>query len=182
MTAEAAGVLLAAGIGDMIIFSGGHTAGPMYPTEASKMSDTMYSHFNQSKVPTQRVALEEESYDTLSNLRNVKELMPGLGIDNLILLTIGYHLPRVKRLARILDIPVSETFKSDYVIRERRGGSKHTYAKQVIATTVEYHTLKPLVRTASMYALEAAGWALSLADPEGKNIASAVTSRMRHEN
>jgi hypothetical protein len=125
--------------------------------------------------------LEEDSYDTVGNLRIVKERMPELGIDSLILLTIGYHLPRVKRLARILDVPVSDAFKSDHVIRDRHGGGSHLYARAVMAQAASQKSGKPLLRTAASYGLEAVGWGLSYVDPQSKHIARYATTKIRHQ-
>lgn len=181
MTAEAAGVLFTQGVGGMIIFSGGHTAGPDYPSEAAKMRETLYGYFGESDIPPELTDLEEESHDTASNLAIVKERMADYGVDSLILLTVGYHLPRVRRLARVLDVPVSGAFRSDHVIRERHGGANHLYARTVVEEAMDRRSAKPLVRSASAYALEAAGWGVSFIDPKGHRLGKLATSRMRHQ-
>src|SRR5581483_10374408 len=81
MTAEAAGILFTRGVGDLIIFSTGHTAGSRYPSEASKMREAMYRHFDCAEVPLAQTVLEEDSYDTATNLANVKERMQEYGVD-----------------------------------------------------------------------------------------------------
>lgn len=182
MTAEAAGTLLSQGIGDLVIFSGGHTAGPRFPSEAEKMMETMYANFTEAQIAPARVKLEQASRDTVSNLREVKERLPGLEVDNIILLTVGYHLPRAKRLARLLGVPVSAAFKSDYVIRGRHGGQNHLYGRTVMRQAIDGQNTKPLLRTASAYGLEAAGWGAALVDPRGLHLAKLATSKLRQQN
>lgn len=181
ITAEAAGILYRQGIAYSIIFSGGHTAGPAYPSEAAKMRDAMYAHFDASEIPCANTVLEEVSYDTATNLKIVKERMSELGIDEIILLTIGYHLPRVKRLATILDVPVSQAFKSDYVVRQARGNGSHFYGKKVAERSVAERSLRPLLRTTASYGLEGLGWGLTVIDPKAQHLAKFVTSKARHQ-
>ncbi|HSX52839.1 MAG TPA: YdcF family protein [Patescibacteria group bacterium] len=181
ITAEAAGILFTNGIGDLIIFSGGHTAGSNYPSEASKMAESMYLHFTTSDVPVDKIVLEEDSHDTLGNLENVKECIPELDIDEIILVTVGYHLPRTKRLARIAGLPVRKAFKSDYIVGDKQGGVNHLYAREVLARSIGNHSLKPLLRASVSYGIEAAGWGISFVDPKGTNIARLATKTSRHQ-
>lgn len=181
MTAEAAGVLFTQGIADLIIYSSGRTAGQAYPSEAKKMREITYETFTEAEIPLKATVLEEDSYDTFGNLSIVKERMPELAVDSLILLTIGYHLPRVKRLAKILEVPVKDTFKSDYVIRNRHGGLNHLYARAVVNQAIDQRSVKPLMRTAASYSLEAAGWGLSYIDPKSEHFRF-VTAKVRHQN
>src|ERR1700741_1299105 len=148
ITAEAAGTLYGNGIGDLIVFSGGFTAGQAYPSEAAKMGEALRSQFTESQIPRSKVVLEEDSYDTAENLVNAKELMSELDVDSFILLSVGYHLPRVKKLAKLLDIPVAAAYKSDYVLREKYGGTNHLYAEEVMSRAIGKRSVRPLVRAA----------------------------------
>jgi uncharacterized SAM-binding protein YcdF (DUF218 family) len=180
MTAEAAGVLLQRGAGDLIIFSGGHTAGREYPTEAAKMFEAMRGQFSEEEVPSTAIKLEQESLDTAGNLREIQERLPGYEVDRLVLVTVGYHLPRVRRLARLLDLPVAAAFKSDQVIRERHGGQNHLYARTVLGETADRRSARPLVRAVTAYGIEAAGWGVSVVDPHNRHIGKKAISGLRH--
>lgn len=182
ITAEAAGILYLQGCGDLIIFSSGHTAGSDYPSEAQKMREAMYDNFCEAEIPHSKTFLEEDSYDTLTNLRNVKDRMPDLGIDKVILLSIGYHLPRVRRLAKIVGIPFDEALKSDYVLRQDQCEASHLYARKVVKKSLDERSPMPLARTGISCVLEVAGWAMLCVDPEGEHLAKFVTKNLRHAN
>ena len=180
MTAEAAGILFVQGLGNLIIFSAGQTAGPNYPSESSKMRESMYRHFDESEVPLSKTVLQEASYTTETDLCYAKELLPELGIDEVVLLSIGYHVPRANRSARIRDVPVSAAYKSDYVLR-RGSGDKHVYGKRVIQKSMEDRSLKPVLRTTASYGLEGLSWGLTVIDPRVQHIAKYATRKIRHQ-
>ena len=55
-----------------------------------------------------RIGLEERSHDTLTNLRNLRELLAGVDPEPLTLITNRYHLARVGQMARSLGMPHRE--------------------------------------------------------------------------
>ncbi|MGH7193524.1 MAG: YdcF family protein, partial [Candidatus Saccharimonadales bacterium] len=156
MTAEAAGVMLTHGVGDMIIFAGGRTAGQEYPSEAEAMLRTMRGHFGEEEVPDEAVRLEDQSPSTAAQLSIVKDLLPEYGADNVILLTVGYHMPRVIWQARREGVPVRGFARSDYVIRGRHGDASHLYARNVLAQTMGQSpwSWRPGLRAATAYGME----------------------------
>lgn len=97
MTGRATDVLFKTGITDVVIFSGGYTAGrgENLQTEAA----TLYAYANRrNPIPSDRVVLEERSYDTFSNAREVTEILKQKGFNKVALLTRADHLPRAQLL------------------------------------------------------------------------------------
>lgn len=180
LTARAAGMLYVAGLADTIIFSTGATAGGAYPTEASAMRREMRTRFTTEQVPDDAILMEEDSYDTPTNVRAVRELCAAHGIGNVMLLTVGYHLPRTKYLARKAGLPVIAAYSSDDVVYRYGQEPTHVYARSVIGQSLDRRTVKPLVRTAASYVLEAAGWGIALIDPTGEGVTKSITTRLRH--
>lgn len=186
LTAEAAGILFAQKDGDVLfdrlILSTGYTAGPQYPSEAQAMRNELRGRFDTSQIPDDAIIMEEESFDTSGNLKRVNELCAAHNIGSIGLLTVGYHLPRTRRLAsRLLDVPIVGAYKSEQVVREDRGGASHFYARSVVRQARESHSVRPLVRVAASLALEGAAWGLAVVDPTGEGVSSKVTSRIRHQ-
>lgn len=185
LTADAAGWLLAKHEtqAEHIILSTGFTAGPEYPSEAAAMRDRLRERFSTTDIPDEALLMEESSFDTTGNLHAVQALCEEHGIDGLVLLSIGYHLPRIRHLARhILTVPVVGAYKSDEVVARHMGvNTRHMYADLVMQQAIERRSLKPLVRTASSYLLEAAGWGMALVDPTGTGISAKATARIRNQ-
>lgn len=184
MTAEAAGVLLTHGVGDMIIFAGGHTAGPEYPSEAEVMRQTLREHFGEDEVPDEAVRLEDQSSSTAEQLTIVRKLLPEYGADDVILLTVGYHLPRVMLQARREGLPVRGFARSDYLIRGRHGDASHLYARNVLAQTVNQHGLnwRPGLRAATAYGMEGLAWGSLAVGPLGSYLGGLATDKLRHQD
>jgi uncharacterized SAM-binding protein YcdF (DUF218 family) len=162
--------------------STGHTAGPEYPSEASAMLQAMRQRFDESRIPTSAILMEEESDDTLSNLQEVKKLCAEHDIESIVLLTIGYHLPRVRRLADVVDLSVSGSYASDHVVGRDRGDPDHYYAHRVLAAARERRSMKPLLRTGLSYALEAGGLVVARIDPQGDRLGNRITGKLRHRD
>ena len=93
MTALAAGKLLKDKVVGKIIFSGGYTAGNEMPSEAKAMQNYMDRSYRNK---AEEVYLEDKSLDTSRNAENIKDLIKEK--DNVLLLSVGYHFPRAKRI------------------------------------------------------------------------------------
>lgn len=82
----------------IIVVSGGQ--GPDEPsTEARAMADYLAAR----GVPEEQLLLEEESYNSIQNLKNSKEVLEraGFSVDNgVLVVSNGFHLSRVRMLAR----------------------------------------------------------------------------------
>ncbi|GEM_PF-1073893 len=112
MSALAALQMYKSGQTQKIIFSGGKTSGPEWNSEAASMRSYIFARANVMglKIPEDHIILEEKSFDTATNAREVAKL---LGIDDLnsqdagtgrtdnqklALITTANHLPRASRL------------------------------------------------------------------------------------
>ncbi len=97
ITALATGILWhERGCADNIIFSTGKTAGKNWPSEACKMRDYMKEHY--PNIPDNLITLEEVSIDTVGNAEEVQKLLPETILQNVILVTVGYHMSRSKKI------------------------------------------------------------------------------------
>jgi uncharacterized SAM-binding protein YcdF (DUF218 family) len=188
LTAMAAGVLYSEGVAERIVFSTGHTAGDEYPTEAQAQAKELRRFFPEEEIPGEHVLLEEDSFDTAGNVDEVKRMIEAGLISGIHLLTVGYHLPRLKRLAQRHDLPVLGTYASDKVVGRSRlavprlRGRPHYYGRLVLHEARVRRSPRPIVRTAAQLALEGAGYALMTIDPSGEGISRQVTTRLRHRN
>lgn len=91
-TAIAAGLLFMAGKVKEIKCSGGRTAGNDGMSEALAMKYLIRELF--PDIPAEAVKLDEESYSTGANAQLLKQM--GASEQNAIVLTVNYHLARVK--------------------------------------------------------------------------------------
>jgi len=114
ITALAAFMLLQKGIGDKVIFSGGHTKGINNSSEARVMFDFAKQYF--PEIYSQKIILEENSIDTAGNAIEVKKLVP-LDVE-IILLTISFHLLRSKKIFESYAIKINHSFASEKVLKE----------------------------------------------------------------
>jgi uncharacterized SAM-binding protein YcdF (DUF218 family) len=188
LTAMAAGVLYTEGVADRIVFSTGHTAGEAYPTEAAAQLGHMRHFFPEEEIPQEDVSLEEDSFDSAGNIEGVKAMVDAGLISGVHLLTVGYHLPRLRRLARRHGLPVLGTYASDKVVARsalavpRLRGRSHYYGRLVVHEACTRHSTQPIVRAASALALEGVGHVLMTVDPDGSGLSRRLTAHLRHRN
>ena len=81
MNALAAAHLVSTGAGDLLIFSGGRTAGPDRPSEARAMYAYMRRFFSEEQIPEEAVILEETSIDTAANAEHVHDILRHHGVE-----------------------------------------------------------------------------------------------------
>lgn len=94
MTAIAAGEMYKHGAVDVLIFTGGKTAGPEYPSEAEAMADYCMQRYD---IPREAIIIESVAFDTISNARLVQKILHDNEIDSVpMLLSREYHLPRAE--------------------------------------------------------------------------------------
>jgi uncharacterized SAM-binding protein YcdF (DUF218 family) len=92
--------LFQSGAAPRLVLSGGGT-GPV--PEASAMQAVVLA----AGVPETAVLLEPRSADTLGNAREVARLLRAHGLDKVILVSCGYHLPRARFLFRAAGVRVA---------------------------------------------------------------------------
>lgn len=125
----AAGVLYRTGIADKIILSTGN-AGKDYPSEASAMKDQLKRIFK--NIPDSAIILEEESWDTRTNAKEVKRIMEKHGFENIGLITIGIaHLKRAIGLFEREGLTVTP-FASERVLKKLRP----TFVKKYLSSSL----------------------------------------------
>lgn len=160
----AAGDLYRAGLADKIIFSTGHTAGDDFPSEADAMERYLLEKY--PEIPEEAIILEENSLDTWENAKEVKKILAEGSMQNVALLTVGFHLRRAKTLFESEGIQLAP-FSADKIINQRKPKFSQNYAKT------------RLVRKEDIK--EAIAFAIQLV-PGGKQLSSRITHATRNPN
>jgi uncharacterized SAM-binding protein YcdF (DUF218 family) len=111
----AAYVLLQNGVGDKIIFSGGHTKGESKPSEARVMLD--YLKKSVPRLSNNKVILEGQSIDTAGNAEEVGELIDSQ--SELLLVTTGSHLARAAKLFNNYGVRINKIYASEKVLKQQ---------------------------------------------------------------
>lgn len=111
-----------------IIFSTGETAGTWtdrfgnvhhYPPEAEKMKRFLRGFYTEEQIPDSAILCENVSIDTAGNAEQVKrQFLDPMGIKDVAILTVGFHLKRSLRLFNNYGIPVKEGLASDTVLED----------------------------------------------------------------
>jgi uncharacterized SAM-binding protein YcdF (DUF218 family) len=96
MTAIAAGEMYRCGAVSMLIFTGGKTAGPEYPSEAETMA--LYCMRRYPEIPPEAIIIEGVAFDTISNARMVRDILRKNGSRAALLISRNYHLPRAEEI------------------------------------------------------------------------------------
>jgi uncharacterized SAM-binding protein YcdF (DUF218 family) len=104
MTAIVAGEMFRCGTVDLLVFTGGKTAGEEYPSEAEAMAAYCIQRYD---IPPEAIILECVAFDTITNARLVKKIFDDKGYDDAWLLSRKYHLKRAQ------DIFFREGMKTD---------------------------------------------------------------------
>lgn len=116
--AEAAAILYKKGATGQIIVMGGKTGGENYLSEAELIAKNLIK----LGIPSERIKLENQSTNTLTNLVNMLNTYFDLpdstvGQQKADILAAPYHLTRVKILMELFGIPLQDAFSSDEVLR-----------------------------------------------------------------
>jgi hypothetical protein len=186
LTAIAAGILYMQGAADKIVFSGGKTAGDACPAESAALFAELRRHFTAEQIPDEDVLQEDESFDTAGNVAHIKQWVDEGRISGVYGLTLGYHAPRLSRLAKRHGLPLLGTFASDKIVGESEfavpdlRGKPHYYGRLVLREAQEKRSVRPLVRVAAQFALEGAAHTLMTIDPHGTGVSRLATTRLRH--
>lgn len=113
--AEAASVLYNKGQTREIIIMGGKTGGAESVSEAELIAKVIESY----GVPLSAIKIENRSTNTLENLVNVLNtyLDNGRQYKNLGFLSANYHIPRIRMLMSMFNIPYKTAFSAEEVMR-----------------------------------------------------------------
>ena len=131
----AAGLILKAGLADVIILSTGHTAGANVPSEARAMKDHMQRIFKD--IPEESIILEENSIDTEGNVSEIKKILgQHPEFRTLGLLTDTSHLERAVPLFNKAGLPVTP-YDALSILGEERPGLMENYINSEIYQKTE---------------------------------------------
>lgn len=151
--------------GTTIIFSTGQTAGASIPSEAQLMKGYLKRVF--PNIPDSDIILEEKSIDTAGNAEEVSKILKAKGVEDVTLLSTGFHVGNAKILFERYGVKVRNVIVSEKVMKEhsRHPDRVRTYFNSDI---IKKERKKELVRRIL----------LSTIDPKGK-ILRWFTSRSR---
>ena len=116
ISAIAAGEMYISGLTDKIIFSTGKTAGIDYPSEAEAMQNLLKMKY--PKIPDDAIILEDKSIDTIDNVDHVALILEMYNLQNIALITVGFHIERSKKIFKNAGIDV-HGFPSEEIIKKR---------------------------------------------------------------
>lgn len=121
-----------AGMAPTIVAAGGRAPGDTF-TEAEAARDYLVER----GVPADAILLENEGRNSWDSMRGVAALLEGVGRDRVLLVSDGFHLLRVKLMARDLGLTAFGTSAMDSPIRQG-GGGEFSYAVREAAAVVVY--------------------------------------------
>jgi uncharacterized SAM-binding protein YcdF (DUF218 family) len=101
-----------AGVAPLIVVTGGRLTGDVF-TEAESSRDYLVEH----GVPETAILLENEAHDSWESMQGVARLLANRRITTVLLVSDGFHLLRVKLMARELGLTAYVTAAGDSPIR-----------------------------------------------------------------
>jgi uncharacterized SAM-binding protein YcdF (DUF218 family) len=116
------------GVAPLVVVTGGRQVGDAF-TEAEASRDYLIEH----GVPERAILLENEAHDSWESMEGVARLLENRGISTVLLVSDGFHLLRVKLMARELGLTAYATAADEspidawspsefgYVVREVAG-------------------------------------------------------------
>lgn len=134
----AAAELYMMGLTDRIIFSTGHTAGEMYPSEAKAMALYLRHFYTEEEIPDNAITLEEVSIDTPGNAEEVYKMLQKQNFQRVGLLTVDYHLRRALKLFENYDMDVDDKFSAEDILQKRGFDTRRPLSKVVRENTLEF--------------------------------------------
>ncbi|MEG2338666.1 MAG: YdcF family protein [Clostridium sp.] len=121
------------GYGSKIILSGGQGSG-----ENISEAEAMRRFFVKNNVSEKDLIIEDKSTSTYENLKYSKEFMEKEGIEKVVIVSNGYHLLRVSKIAESMNIDAS--YKG-FIIEENLIGEFKGVFREVLAS-FKYEMLK----------------------------------------
>lgn len=116
-----------AGYAPLIVVTGGKEPGDAF-TEAEASRDYLVGR----GVPESAIALENEGRDSWASMQGVARLLADRGLSTVLLVSDGFHLLRVKIMARDLGLTAFVTAADESPIRRGTGG-EFAYAVREVA-------------------------------------------------
>lgn len=110
-----------------IIFSTGKTAGRKFDSEAAAMAKYFRSEFPDIYEGV-TIILEEKSKDTGGNARKIRKLVKRNKYEEVILITVGYHLENAETLFERNGIPIIGGIASEDIVSENLEAKKEEVA------------------------------------------------------
>ena len=117
----------AAGAAPLIVVTGGRMAADAF-TEAEAGRDYLIEH----GIPESAILMENEAHDSWESMQGVARLLEERGLSTVLLVSDGFHLLRVKIMARDLGLTAHGTAAGDSPIRAW-GPSEFGYAVREVA-------------------------------------------------
>jgi uncharacterized SAM-binding protein YcdF (DUF218 family) len=110
------------GVAPVIVVTGGRQVGDQF-TEAEASRDYLVDH----GVPEDAILLENEAHNSWQSLQGASELLKDRNLSKVLLVSDGFHLFRVKMMAKDLGLEPFGRPASDSPIK-RNSGSEFSYA------------------------------------------------------
>lgn len=124
--------LYRAGLAPVIVATGGRAPGDVF-TEAEAARDYLVAR----GVPADAILLENEGRNSWDSMRGVAALLGEAGLGRVLLVSDGFHLFRVKLMARDLGLTPFASAATESPIRQG-GGGEFSYAVREAAAVVVY--------------------------------------------
>lgn len=142
LSALAAGHLFLSGRTDTILIASGKTAGRDWPSEADAMRRYLARRF--PGIPEAAVRLEDASLDTADNARLVAALLRASASAprSITLLTVGFHLPRSRRLFSTHGLAVEQGVAAEDVVAQRSARHRAFIARYLASRRVRTERVK----------------------------------------
>lgn len=120
------------GMAPLVVVTGGKREGDQF-TEAEASRDYLVER----GVPDSAILLEDEGRDSWESLQGVAEILESRGLSRVLLVSDGFHLFRVKKMAHDLGLTAYATAAADSPIRQG-SGNEFSYMVREVAGIGKY--------------------------------------------
>jgi len=114
------------GLAPLVVVTGGKQEGDQF-TEAEASHDYLVER----GVPDFAILLEDEGRDSWESLQGVAEILEARGLSRVLLVSDGFHLFRVKKMAHDLGLTAYATAAGDSPIRQGSGNEFSYMVREV---------------------------------------------------
>jgi len=120
------------GIASLVVVTGGKQEGDAF-TEAEASHDYLVEH----GIPDAAILLEDQGSDSWESLQGVATLLEERGLDRVLIVSDGFHLLRLKKMAHDLGLTAYVTAADDSPIRPG-SGNEFSYMVREVGGIVAY--------------------------------------------
>ncbi len=120
------------GMAPLVVVTGGKREGDQF-TEAEASHDYLV----EQGVPDSAILLEDEGQDSWESLQSVAEILEARGLSRVLLVSDGFHLFRVKKMAHDLGLTPYATAATESPIR-RGSGNEFSYMVREVGGIGKY--------------------------------------------